>query len=54
MELQILHMIQGWRTDWLDDLMVLITKLGDADIPPYQKVRCGNGVLFDPDHHSGQ
>ena len=25
-------MIQGWRTDWLDDLMVLITKLGDEGL----------------------
>lgn len=32
MELQILHMIQGWRTDLLDDIMVLITKLGDEGL----------------------
>jgi undecaprenyl-diphosphatase len=32
MELQILHMIQGWRTDWLDHIMVLITKLGDEGL----------------------
>lgn len=32
MELQILHMIQGWRTDWLDDVMVFITKTGDKGL----------------------
>ena len=32
MELQILHMIQGWHTDWLDDVMVFITKLGDEGL----------------------
>ena len=29
MELQILHLIQGLRSEWLDDVMVFITKLGD-------------------------
>ena len=29
MELQILHMIQGWHTDWLSAIMIFFTKLGD-------------------------
>ena len=32
MELEILHMIQGMRTDWLDGVMVFVTKLGDKGI----------------------
>lgn len=32
MELEILHMIQGWHTEWLDALMVFVTRLGDAGL----------------------
>lgn len=32
MELEILHLIQGLRTDWLDAVMVFITRLGDGGI----------------------
>lgn len=29
MELQILHMIQGWHQDWLTPIMELLTKMGE-------------------------
>lgn len=32
MELQILHMIQGWHTEWLDAIMVAFTTFGDAGL----------------------
>lgn len=32
MELEILHMIQNWHTDFLDVIMIFITKLGDAGV----------------------
>jgi len=32
MELEFLHMLQGWHSDWLDAVMVFVTKLGDAGI----------------------
>lgn len=32
MELEFLHMLQGWHTDWLDAVMVFVTKLGDAGL----------------------
>lgn len=32
MELQILHMIQGWHTDWLDSVMILLSAIGEAGI----------------------
>lgn len=32
MELEFLHMIQGWHTEWLDAIMIFVTKLGDAGL----------------------
>ena len=32
MELQILHMIQGWHQDWLDSVMLFFTSLGDGGV----------------------
>lgn len=31
-ELEILHMIQGWRQDWLDAVMIFFTTLGDGGL----------------------
>lgn len=32
MELEFLHMLQGWHRDWLDAVMIFVTKLGDAGL----------------------
>lgn len=32
MELNFLHMLQGIHTDWLDTIMVFVTKMGDAGL----------------------
>lgn len=32
MEIQILHMIQGWHTDWLDTLMIMLSAIGESGI----------------------
>lgn len=32
MELQILHMIQGWHRDWLSDIMIFFSTIGNGGI----------------------